>query len=88
MYTDGSNPHTTDGPQPHDLWKKNPNFVDFSNGNYHLRADSPCKDAGELLSEVGKDYDGFPRPQGPGFDMGAYEYKRTIAPPGNLRIVG
>jgi parallel beta-helix repeat protein len=39
-----------------------------------LRIDSPLVDHGISLSEVATDYRGTLRPQGSGYDMGAYEY--------------
>jgi hypothetical protein len=38
-----------------------------------LRQASPAIDAGESLSEVTNDYDGNHRPQGAGYDIGAFE---------------
>jgi hypothetical protein len=52
---------------------EDPHFVDPANGNYHLRLDSPCIDAGTDAG-VYTDIDGDTRPQGEGFDMGADEY--------------
>ena len=42
-------------------------------GDYHLTMSSPCIDAGTDAG-VDTDIDGDGRPQGVGFDMGAYEY--------------
>ena len=42
-------------------------------GDFHLTAGSPCIDAGIDVG-VYTDIDGDERPQGAGFDMGAYEY--------------
>jgi hypothetical protein len=52
-----------------------PLFVDAASGNYHLKPDSPCRDAGEdTVVQVGDaDLDGSPRRQGPHVDIGAYE---------------
>jgi parallel beta-helix repeat protein len=59
-----------------------PLFVDLAAGNYRLRWDSPCVDAGtNLTGLVTNDLDGNPRPldgNGDGiaaFDLGAYELK-------------
>jgi hypothetical protein len=38
-----------------------------------LRSDSPAIDVGLPLREVTHDADGLPRPQGKGYDLGAYE---------------
>ena len=50
-----------------------PQFVDPANQDYHLLASSPAIDAGTNTG-VATDYDGIPRPQGAGYDIGAYEY--------------
>jgi len=60
-------------PSPHDLWNVDPMFVDAAGGDFHLRPDSPCIDAGTSV-DVAEDFDGNPRPQGAGFDTGAFEY--------------
>ena len=52
----------------------NPSFVNPEAGNYHLRADSPCIDAGTDSGAPAADIDGNPRPLGAAYDMGAYEY--------------
>lgn len=58
----------------HDLWDVDPQFVDPANDDYHLQPGSPAIDAGTALSQVTDDFDGNSRPQGAGFDIGAYEY--------------
>ncbi len=62
-----------------------PAFVNPAAGNYRLRPDSPCIDAGTNLSAtITNDLDGRPRPlDGNGdaiaaFDMGAYEYRTPL----------
>lgn len=42
-------------------------------GDYHLTAQSPCVDTGTTLGAPDTDYDGVPRPQGGGYDIGPYE---------------
>ncbi|MDR3575114.1 MAG: right-handed parallel beta-helix repeat-containing protein [Anaerolineaceae bacterium] len=59
---------------PHDVWNKNPLFVNEATGDYHLKINSPCIDAGITISSVANDLDGTPRPQGSGYDIGAFEY--------------
>jgi hypothetical protein len=50
-------------------------FVDAANHDFHLKPDSPLIDAGyDLGSHVTDDFDGEPRPQGGGYDIGAFEY--------------
>jgi hypothetical protein len=49
-----------------------PRFV--SSSDFHLRLDSPCKDHGAILGEpYAIDITGETRPQGPTFDLGAFE---------------
>ena len=52
-----------------------PMFVDAAARNYHVLSGSPAIDRGSSLvnTVVRTDYDGVPRPQGTGFDIGAYE---------------
>jgi hypothetical protein len=45
----------------------------FAEGGVRLGADSPALDAGRSLPEVPHDADGIRRPQGSGYDLGAYE---------------
>ena len=53
-------------------------FVDLANHDFHLAPGSPLIDAGfDLTGLVPDDYDGTPRPQGLGFDIGAFEYIPT-----------
>jgi hypothetical protein len=81
--SDGSEPHCVkwgdfDTCQPaseHELWSVDPQFLDPANGDYHLRPTSLAVDAGvDLGLSVPNDLDGISRPQGTGYDMGAYEY--------------
>jgi len=43
-------------------------------GDVHLQAGSPCKDTGTSVGAPSVDLDGISRPQGSGYDMGAYEF--------------
>ena len=47
---------------------------DPSTWDFHLQDGSPCIDTGTSVGAPEYDMDGIPRPQGTGFDMGAYEY--------------
>ena len=62
-------------PNPHDLWGVNPQFVNPAAGDYSLQTTSPCIDAGATLTSVTNDYRGNSRPQGAGYDIGAYEVR-------------
>lgn len=53
---------------PGDIWDIDP----LLDGNYRLLPNSPCIDAGTDMG-ITTDYDGNPRPQGAGFDIGAFE---------------
>jgi len=54
-------------------------FADWSNGDYHLRDSAQAIDTGtDLVSAVVQyDLDGVIRPQGAGYDIGAYEKPQT-----------
>ncbi len=52
-----------------DVWDMDPRL----DSSYHLLENSPCIDVGVNLG-IATDFDGNPRPQGMGFDMGAFEY--------------
>jgi hypothetical protein len=54
---------------------QDPQFVDMSNGNYHLSPSSPCIGAGRVQPWMtdAQDLDGNPRSTGGRVDMGAYQ---------------
>ena len=51
-----------------------PEFVASTTGDYHLSSTSPCIDIGTSNGAPVTDFDGVTRPQGYGYDVGAYEY--------------
>ena len=66
-----------------------PVFVDTTVYNFHLQAASNAKDRGTaaVFGVVTMDYDGAPRPQGLGFDVGAFESTgATLASPQNVQL--
>jgi len=79
------------GPEPG--WPEGPNsiivtdigrlVVDLAGRDPHLAPSSPAVDKGADLSATGlaSDFDGVPRPQGLGWDIGAYERKELAVPP-------
>jgi len=59
---------------PMDVWGLNPMFVNEDAGDFHLRSGSPCIDNGsDMGGNVPRDLDGRRRPQGAGYDIGAFE---------------
>lgn len=49
-----------------------------SSPDLHINSGSPAIDAGTPVSGVNADYDGNSRPQGNGYDMGAYEFTTSL----------
>jgi cysteine-rich repeat protein len=83
----------------------NPLFVNATNNNFNLQENSPAIDAGnsELIENISqtfynlygidirKDIEGRIRPQGNGWDIGAYEYSSGVTEPvcgNNLKETG
>ena len=56
-------------------------FVDPANGDYHLLATAPARDAAVVATDVATDFDGLARPSGPASDIGADEYHVVTLPP-------
>jgi len=59
---------------PSNLDNKYPLFVNPGTDDYNLIEGSPCIDAGTSTEAPSTDIAGTSRPQGSGYDMGAYEY--------------
>lgn len=71
--TSGSAP--MGGPHPGDIWMQDPMFVDLSGLDFQLNPTSPLIDKGANVgSLVIDDFDENPRPEGGGYDIGAYEH--------------
>jgi hypothetical protein len=65
----------------HNLYSgTDPKFVNASGEDFHLQSDSPAINAGVTISNVIDDFDGISRPQGAGYDIGAYEYVSSLPP--------
>jgi Right handed beta helix region len=52
-----------------------PMFVNPTQGNFHIKATSPARDAADPAATLAVDFDGDTRPQGAHSDMGADEWK-------------
>ena len=55
-------------------------FVNAVSHNYQLAPGSPARDAGVTIAGVSRDRAGTSRPQGPAYDIGAYEALAADAP--------
>ncbi|MCD6365513.1 MAG: right-handed parallel beta-helix repeat-containing protein [Planctomycetes bacterium] len=60
---------------PSNLGVDESSFVDAAARDYHLAAGSPAIDVAVMFAEVSDDFDQYSRPQGAGYDVGAYEYR-------------
>src|SRR5262249_57547474 len=86
-YGDYSSEAGTSATQDHNLWGVNPLFVNVAVGNLRLLVGSPAINAGSATGAPSSDFAGVSRPQGTGFDIGAYEFvsgapsARLSAPP-------
>lgn len=57
------------------LVQGDPKFTNQASKDYHLSAGSPAIDKGSTDIPFAFDFDGIARPQGGGFDIGAYEFR-------------
>jgi len=64
-----------------DCVEGDPEFVGPLGADFHLRHSSPAIDQGSSTNAPSADYDGNQRPQGAGYDIGAYEYAESTPPP-------
>ncbi len=55
--------------------RADPQFVDAASYDFHLQATSPAIGAGTSIAALLSDRDGIARPQGMGYDLGAYQYE-------------
>ena len=70
------------------LFGTDPKFVDAAHADFRLQSSSPAINAGTPRSQVTTDIAGGPRPQGNGYDIGAYEYGANPVPaPENVRVL-
>lgn len=67
----------TGDPYGSDYIEDDPLFFDPLNSNFHIQGTSPAVDSGSSTDAPDSDFDGNQRPQGSGYDMGAYEYPCT-----------
>jgi len=68
---------------------KNPLLISAT--DFHLQPNSPALDSGCSGAAPASDFDGIPRPQGSGYDIGAYEYvsadKSPPSSPTGVKII-
>lgn len=62
---------------PDDLVNLDPLFLDPAADDFHIQTDSPAIDSG-MNAGVTTDLEGRPRPQGGGYDIGAYEFTPAL----------
>jgi hypothetical protein len=74
------NSSAPDTPGANDLVDIDPMFVNPANNDFHLLTGSPAIDKGEARQDVPTDHDGISRPQGAGWDIGAYEFCAGTCP--------
>ena len=65
----------------------NPMFANPSEADFHIQRDSPAIDNGSSINAPNDDYDSNLRPQGTGYDIGAYEYQYSSITP-DIKVNG
>ena len=65
-----------------------PLFKNAAEGDYSLQLSSLLRDAGTAIAAVTNDLAGVERPQGDGYDIGAYEYPFTGGPECDIGVIG
>lgn len=68
-----------------DFREGEPLFVDSQTGDYRLTSGSPAVDNGSSRAAPATDHEGIRRPQGSGFDIGAFEMASELPPNPSLR---
>ncbi|HWB01667.1 MAG TPA: choice-of-anchor D domain-containing protein [Verrucomicrobiales bacterium] len=66
--------------EPHGINGGNPGFVNADAGDFRLLPGSPLIDRGLTIPSILRDHGGSPRPQGAGYDIGAFEFQSGGAP--------
>ncbi|MBI5668006.1 MAG: right-handed parallel beta-helix repeat-containing protein [Chloroflexi bacterium] len=84
--TYGQNPRVEGDPRGtatirNNFVNQDPRFVNAGAKNFALQMNSPAIDKGVVVSEVSFDFAKVARPQGSGFDIGAFEFVGVAAPP-------
>jgi hypothetical protein len=64
-----------------------PLFTDEANNDFSLQSTSPVIDAGISSYSLADDITGLSRPQGSGYDMGAYEFSMCNAPTVTYNVI-
>jgi len=89
VFVNAGNP--AGNPYPKDLWQVDPMFVKYEDNDFRLQQFSPAIDAAAPWLEVIADFDNNNRPQGSGYDIGAFEFNASgsslLFPPQNFRAV-
>jgi hypothetical protein len=57
-----------------------PLFMGVGAEDFRIKGNSPCINAGTVVSQVTTDYEGRPRPLGGGYDIGAFEVPPSSVP--------